>query len=384
MTDINSWYQNYKENEVNITPFLHMMHSVMDTADMAIDDRYIDPSIKFEEFKNYSKQHNLTNEWDNFYKTYVIHFQQLVKKRFVISLSGGVDSMTLLYVIKQWKEQNKIDDCDLIALHINFNNRKCSYLEEMYLKNWCKSIDVKLYVHEIKDYKRSDINREEYEEKTRSIRFDLYKKLMTGYCGGVILGHIKEDIEENFLRNVFMHVLPFNIKGMEILSKINNVNIIRPFININKSDIIKFASDCYIPYFEDTTPDWSIRGRFRRKLKPVMQEMFGNNICNGIVDFGDTLHDLGQWFYNNYVKSYNNIIIVEDNRIVFPYESGVPDIFWKMVIEDTLHKQNKSKPSHKVMKQIIDIIKNKKERKINIKKEMTGEFNGNTFIITLS
>lgn len=113
-----------------------------------------------------------------------------------------------------------------------------------------------------------------------------------------------------------------------------------------------------------------------------MQDMFGKNICDGIVDFGDTLQNLGQWFHNHYIKSYNNVIVYENDSIIFPYENGVPDIFWKMVIEDALHKKNKSKPSYKVMKQIIEIIKNKQNRKINIQKGIHGEFNHNTFTIT--
>ena len=202
--DIDNWYDNYKHEEVNIIPFLHMMHTVMDKAEMAIDDKYFNPSLKFSEFKKYSKIHNLTKQWDNFYKITTFQITKTIKKRFVISLSGGVDSMTLLYIIKQWKENNPQHNCEIVALHINFNNRKCSYLEEIYLKNWCKSIDIKLYVYEIKDYKRSTTDREEYEEKTRTLRFNLYKKLMKGYYGGVILGHIKEDIEENIAQGIPM------------------------------------------------------------------------------------------------------------------------------------------------------------------------------------
>ena len=51
--DIDNWYDNYKHEEVNIIPFLHMMHTVMDKAEMAIDDRYFNPSLKFSEFKKY-------------------------------------------------------------------------------------------------------------------------------------------------------------------------------------------------------------------------------------------------------------------------------------------------------------------------------------------
>ena len=60
-------------------------------------------------------------------------------------------------------------------------------------------INVKLYVYEILDYKRIDNPRQEYEKTTRDIRFTLYKQLMNGYEGGVVLGHIRDDISEIYL-----------------------------------------------------------------------------------------------------------------------------------------------------------------------------------------
>ena len=62
--------------------------------------------------------------------------------------------------MKNWKDNTR-NDIDIVALHINFNNRKESYLESLYLQNWCKQLGIKLYVYEIKDYKRIDQDREE-------------------------------------------------------------------------------------------------------------------------------------------------------------------------------------------------------------------------------
>mgnify|MGYP001170831358 FL=1 len=369
---IQQWYKDYKINHVNITPHLWQMHTIMDLAEMAIDSRYLNPVSN-----ELTKNHTIYRSWNDYYKN--LTFKD-GKRRIVVSLSGGVDSMSLLYTIKNWKDNTR-NDIDIVALHINFNNRKESYLESLYLQNWCKQLGIKLYVYEIKDYKRVDQDREEYEKTTRDLRFTLYKEMMTSYEGGVVLGHIKEDVEENFLRNILTHVNLFNILGMKNLSNISSVNIMRPFLGVSKDDIYDFAKKFSVPYFKDTTPDWSIRGRFRRRLKPEMEDIFGKKIGESFIEMGEMLQDLGKWFRTHYVKAYLHLILYYDNCIEFPYENEMPDIFWNIVIEDIFHNLKQSKPSHKTIKIMIKIIQDKKERSIEIKKGVTGEFKNGRFFI---
>ncbi len=371
--NVKQWYESYQHKDINITPYLWRMHDVLDSAVMAIDDKYLSP----EKNNRDVKCHKIYKVWSNFSHTF--NFKS-AKKRIVISLSGGVDSMSLLYTIKNWKS-NVGSDIDIIALHINFNNRKESFLEALYLQHWCKMIDVPIYINEITDYKRDNTPRQEYEKMTRDLRFELYNQLMDGYEGGVVLGHIKEDIEENFLRNVLTHVNTFKVLGMEQRSKISGVDVLRPFLNTSKDDIYNFAKKFHIPYFADTTPDWSVRGRFRKKLRPTMQDIFGKKIGDSFIDFGCILHDLGEWFSKNYIKSYRNIIIYNHDTIELPYEREVPDIFWMIVVEEAMYNKNKGKPSHKVMKEIIKIIQNRQERQIVISKGITGEFKNDIFFI---
>jgi len=49
-------------------------------------------------------------------------------------------------------------------------------------------------------------------------------------------------------------------------SIIEGVNIIRPFLNIDKNKILNIAHNYCIPYLKNTTPTWSNRGKFRNKF----------------------------------------------------------------------------------------------------------------------
>jgi tRNA(Ile)-lysidine synthase TilS/MesJ len=45
-------------------------------------------------------------------------------------------------------------------------------------------------------------------------------------------------------------------------------------------DIFDFAHRYGVPYFKDTTPHWSTRGKLRNSLLPLLDEMYGDGFLN--------------------------------------------------------------------------------------------------------
>ena len=210
-------------------------------------------------------------------------FKSLIKiskyDKFVISLSGGVDSMISSWVMKQICKNTEI-----ICLHINYNNRQSSVMEEEFVKEWCKMIDIECSVESIKHLRRENKNgkvicyeneeeicRNMYEEKTKNIRFDAYKK----HNCPVILGHNHDDLIENMITNISNNRLD-KLGGMDRSAILNGVNIVRPMINITKKEIYDYAKKTNVPYLEDSTPAWSRRGKLRDKFVPTVNEIEPN------------------------------------------------------------------------------------------------------------
>ena len=69
---------------------------------------------------------------------------------------------------------------------------------------------------------------------------------------------------------------------MKEQSIVNNVNIFRPLIYYEKNLIYKFSHKYNIPYFKDTTPDWSNRGILRRKIFPLLEKTYTNKYLNNL------------------------------------------------------------------------------------------------------
>lgn len=211
-----------------------------------------------------------------------------------VSLSGGVDSMVLIHICKLL-EINKIIN-KVIAIHLEYNNRKESKDECELLVEWCTYMKIPIIIKKVVHIQREDkyITREFYETETKKIRFNLYKDLIEKYnLYGICLGHHKGDITDNILMNIFRGADLLNLSGMSNDSIINDVRICRPMIDNHKSDIYDYAHKYFIPYFKDSTPDWSCRGVIRRKVIPVLETQYKEGLYINLEKIGKSSQEYG-------------------------------------------------------------------------------------------
>ena len=249
----------------------------------------------------------------------------------IVSLSGGVDSISCLYSMVQIFNSNKI-----IAVHINYNNRPETIDECNFLKTYCNHLNVKLYIRTINEIQRKKASdndmREVYENYTKKVRFNSYKKAfeLEGGIGIpiVILGHNKDDCFENILTNISYKNKYDNLNGIEISMIIDNINFYRPIINITKSDIYKYAINHNLPYLKNSTPDWCQRGKIRTIVVPAL-EKWDNRIIDGLFNITEILKDLHTNLYINVrnLKIINNSNINSLNTSLLFWKYGIFNLF---------------------------------------------------------
>ena len=219
------------------------------------------------------------------------------KNKVIISLSGGVDSMVMSYILtKVYGFQS------VVAVHINYNNRKECDSEVEIIKLWCSFLRIKLYIRKIVELSRPECMelelRDLYESFTRDLRYSSYQnvaKLLNSDNCSVYLGHNKDDRFENILTNISSESHYSNLNGMELKTeqkfKDEIITFIRPMLNIVKSDIFSFANYCQIPHFIDSTPKWSQRGKIRDLVRPAI-ESWNPKAVESFFALSDVLSEL--------------------------------------------------------------------------------------------
>jgi tRNA(Ile)-lysidine synthase TilS/MesJ len=90
------------------------------------------------------------------------------------------------------------------------------------------------------------------------------------------------------------------LSGMSESSITNGVLVWRPLLGHSKEEIYNFAHKYYdqqiltfmlemfyqtrygVPYFKDSTPSWSTRGKLRSKLIPLLIDMYGEGCLKNL------------------------------------------------------------------------------------------------------
>jgi len=198
--------------------------------------------------------------------------ETVLDERIAVSLSGGVDSMTMCALLKLMKK-------DVIAIHIVYGNRAESVEERKFLTIYCARLGIPFYVYNVEWLRRGDVDRAFYEETTRRIRFDVYK----AFGRPVLLGHIMEDVVENIWTNIAKGTHLDNLAKMTTSCVEDEVTIYRPWLTIGKAEIYEAAHTLAIPYLKNTTPSWSNRGKFREQFYAATHAQYGVGVDNQLV-----------------------------------------------------------------------------------------------------
>ena len=227
--------------------------------------------------------HEVIRAWQSSYPRVVSRRTPLI-----ISLSGGVDSMVCLYLATRFGHP-------VHALMINYDNRDDSQREQTLVQNWCDYLGVPLHVRVINEINRSRLDREFYESHTREIRFWCYKTLRSSLTHpsthsstppDIILGHNYDDTKENALNNIRKNIHLDNLAKMRSLETLDDsgITLSRPFLEIPKKTLLDVAHYFNLPYFVDSTPKWSERGRLRDSVIPTL-ENYDPSIFQSLFNF---------------------------------------------------------------------------------------------------
>jgi tRNA(Ile)-lysidine synthase TilS/MesJ len=79
----------------------------------------------------------------------------------------------------------------------------------------------------------------------------------------------------------------------------NGVYVWRPLLQHVKDEIYSFAHRYGIPYFRDSTPSWSTRGKLRNSLIPLLVEIYGEGCLRNLSNLAMESDEMCMLVYNN-------------------------------------------------------------------------------------
>ncbi|VFP87959.1 tRNA(Ile)-lysidine synthase [Buchnera aphidicola (Cinara piceae)] len=167
------------------------------------------------------------------------------QKKFLLALSGGVDSTVLLHQLLIYKK--KINNLRIRAIHINHNLYSHSVIAQKHCQDLCKSYNISIITENINIPKKNKYGIEGF---ARIQRLKIFKKYLLP--NEILLqAHNLNDQCENFFLMLKRKSGINGLSGIKFSSTLNDIKIVRPFISIQKEKIISWAKKKKIKWVED-------------------------------------------------------------------------------------------------------------------------------------
>ncbi len=180
--------------------------------------------------------------------------------RIVCAVSGGADSVALLFALHLLREKL---DITLSAAHFNHNLRGAeSDGDEMFVRELCSRYDISLTVGSA----CVTAGKKGLEAAAREARYTFFETL----SGKIATAHTADDNAETVLLHLIRGT---GLKGLGAIAPARG-NIIRPMLDVTRQDVEAFLAEYHLQCRQDSSNDTDefLRNRIRHHVMPLLKQ----------------------------------------------------------------------------------------------------------------
>jgi len=194
------------------------------------------------------------------------NFPSLLSNRFIISVSGGLDSIVLLHLCRKLK-------LNFVIAHCNFKLRgEESDSDEKFVKKIAKKFKVEFYSKSFNTKKLLVSTNKSVQMIARDLRYQWFDKLSEELeVNYVLTAHHLDDNVETVLINLIRGT---GINGLLGIPEVNN-KVCRPLLIFSKDQLKSYAVKNKITYREDSSNEKKdyLRNKIRLDVIPELKKI---------------------------------------------------------------------------------------------------------------
>ena len=228
----------------------------------------------------------------------------------VLGVSGGPDSITMLDILNEIKNDDKINlNFEIIVCHINHMIREEANEDEEYVKKYCNKKNIQFYSESIDVKKLANNNKTGVEETGRTVRYEFFNEICKKTnANKIAIAHNKNDKIETIIMNVIRGTGISGLKGIEA----KRGKYIRPLIECERFEIENYCEQNKLnPRIDKTNFDNEYtRNKIRNVVIPYIKKEFNPNIIETIDRLSDVVNKEDLYIEEQMKKEYKNGQIV--------------------------------------------------------------------------
>jgi tRNA(Ile)-lysidine synthetase-like protein len=228
--------------------------------------------------------------------------------KYIVAVSGGVDSMVLLDLLL------KLKNLELIVAHFNHGIRSDSHKDEHLVRNAALKLGLPVEIGHGK------LGSSASEEQARKARYDFLQNVKTKHqADKIITAHHQDDAVETAIINILRGT------GRRGLSAIySNPAMIRPLMNTPKSRIMQYALTNKITWHEDSTnaDTGYLRNYVRLKIVPSISKQNKDRLLGHITEATISNRDIDMSIAKLSHKTSKGPVMDRQKFVLLPVEIG--------------------------------------------------------------
>ena len=243
--------------------------------------------------------------------------------RYLIAVSAGLDSMSLLHALISLKDEQSYS---LHVAHFNHMLRSEAADEQEFVKNYCTKARIPFTAGQAENPPSKNI-----EAWARKERYTFLRELRASLKFDKILtAHNANDQAETLLLKLFSN------RDLRLIdAECEKRNLSRPLLNVTRAALEGYAKNNSVPYIEDSSNEdlRFERNKIRKKVIPFIQEELNRG------DIVEVLHSQSQKLEKIYAQL--DLETEKDIEKISKHEFGSKD--WLKETRKALSKEKGSK-----------------------------------------
>jgi len=288
--------------------------------------------------KKYIKENGLIREGD----------------KVLVALSGGPDSVCLLNILYNLKDDLKIS---LGVAHINHMLRgEDADKDEKYVKRVCEKIGIPCYIKRVDVNAYSSENKMSSEMAGRKVRYDFFEEILKKYkYNKIATAHNANDQAETI---IFRLIRGSGLEGLGGIKNFRDEKIIRPILCLSRFEVEQYINEKKIePRIDKSNFEKTYnRNKIRLDILPYIKENFNKDIIQTLNRTAVLLQKDNEFLEKESLKLYKKSCIEEDEYFIIKKDTFTnDDVVVSRVLRNALIRYSKQSYDFE-MKHIYDII----------------------------
>ena len=211
--------------------------------------------------------------------------------RIVAGVSGGADSVCLLFVLREYAGRIPLE---LAVVHVDHSLREDAGEDAEFVRGLCRQLGVPFYLRKVDVKAFADREKRSLEEAARILRYRIFQEVAKEFgADRIAVAHSANDRAETMLFHLFRGS---GIKGLCAIPP-RREQIIRPLLCLERNEIECYLAERGISYRTDSTnnEDSYTRNRIRHHILPVAEQEVSARAVAHMCRTADTLSELEEY-----------------------------------------------------------------------------------------